>query len=603
MSLFEELKRRNVVRMAVLYAIATWLILQIADVLFDQLDVPAWAFRLVLGLLVLGFPIALIFAWVFELTPEGLKREREIDRNQSITHETGRKINITIVVLLVLAIAGLVIDRLIPEQSAGTQTPISASSTSETTTAQTDPVAVAENPLSIAVLPFINMSGDPENEYFSDGLSEELLNTLVQIRELKVTGRTSSFAFKGQNLDLREVGERLNVANVLEGSVRKAANRVRITAQLVKTDDGYHLWSETFDRELDDIFAIQQEIAEQVAKALSVTLLGLKQENPGETDNSEAYQLYLRGAHIFRRSPDELESLNTARSYYEQALALDPDYVSPIYGMFRYWNRMNRNGLEDLDTNRERMSAFAATLHQIAPESVEAMLAQAGVSLVTRDWPGAIRQFREARDRFPGSVETNILYGSTIAFLDEQEEGLTAIQAGAELDPLSMEAITRLANAQSRLGYCSELKNTVERALEIQPDAGRVRGYLGFCLLIRSEGPEQAVVWLEQEPIDFIRRTGMAIALGRLGKQQEADQELASMQADYGESASYQYAQVNAQWGQSDTALDWLQKALDVNDPGVLNMLIDPLLDPIRQEPRFKELLQQAGLDGDHQPE
>ncbi len=301
MSLFEELKRRNVVRMAVLYAVASWLILQIADVLFDQLDVPAWAFRLVLGMLALGFPFALLFSWIFELTPEGLKRERDVDRTQSITHQTGHKINITIIVLLVLAIGGLIANRLIPQQPTVVQTSTGEAGGAESATASTASPTQSGKDHSIAVLPFVNMSGDPDNEYFSDGLSEELLNSLAQIRELKVTGRTSSFAFKGQNLDLREIGERLDVANVLEGSVRKAANRVRITAQLIKTSDGYHLWSETFDRELDDIFAIQEEIAQKVAAALSITLLGGPAEAAGETHNTEAYQAYLRGAHVFRR--------------------------------------------------------------------------------------------------------------------------------------------------------------------------------------------------------------------------------------------------------------------------------------------------------------
>ena len=596
MSFFEELKRRNVVRMAVLYAVASWLLLQVADVLLDQLDVPGWAFRLVLGLLVLGFPFALIFSWVFELTPEGLKRERNVDRRQSITQQTGQKINIAIIVLLVLAIGGLIADRLFPEQPSAGQNTIGETSSAESTTGPIAQPAMAGSNLSIAVLPFVNMSGDPENEYFSDGLSEELLNTLVQIRELKVTGRTSSFAFKGQNVDLREVGERLNVANVLEGSVRKAANRVRITAQLVKTRDGYHLWSKTFDRELNDIFAIQQEIAEQVATALSVTLLGETAGAPGETHNAEAYQAYLRGAHLLRHAPDDPDSLQTARNHFEQALALDPDYISPLYGLFKYWDRLNRNGIGSFTDTAAEMKTIADKLQQLAPGSIEALLAQALTSQRSLDWQTAIALYREARDRYPGSVDTNISYGSALFSLDHPEDALAAVETGVELDPLSLEALSRLSNIQSQLGHCSEVEGLAKRALEIETNYGRVRGIMAYCLLISAKDPAEALRWLQHEPLGFLRRTGNAIAMHRLGRQQEAEQQLNLMKTEYADTASYQYAQVYAQWGQTEKALDWLQKALDVHDPGILGIGFDRLLDPLRQEPRFQVLLQQAGL-------
>ena len=596
MSFIEELKRRNVVRMAVLYGVASWLILQITDVLFDQLEVPGWAFRLVLILLATGFPFALIFAWVFELTPEGLKREREVDRSQSITQHTGRKINTTIVVLLVLAIGGLIADRLIPEKASAAPDVAGETNRAEGAGTAITPPGPAGNELSIAVLPFVNMSGDSENEYFSDGLSEELLNTLVQIPELKVTGRTSSFAFKGQNVDLRQVGEQLNVANVLEGSVRKAANRVRITAQLVKTADGYHLWSETFDRELDDIFAIQAEIAEKVAQALSVTLLGAGKQTAGETQNAEAYQAYLRGAHIFRRAPDDFDSLQSARAHFEQAIALDPAYVAPWYGMFNYWDRMYRNAHETFDVGFAEKRKLANRLEQLAPGSVEALLAQGSISWAERDWPGALARHTQALERFPGSVETNSLYGSLLSALGHPNEGLGYVKKGVKLDPLSLEALIRLVMANLQLGNCSEVRDIARRALEIEPESGRVHGYLAYCLLAQGGGAAEALDWLSQEPIGFIRYTGNAIALHQLGRQDEAARDLVLLHEDSADSAAYQYAQIHAQWGQPEQALDWLQKALDIGDPGVFNMGVDPFLDPIRQQSRFQDLMQQAGL-------
>ena len=277
-SFFEELKRRNVVKVAVLYMIASWLLLQVTDVLSSLLPVPEWAGSFVVMLLILGFFPAVIFSWVYEMTPEGLKKEKDIDRSQSITPETGHKINVLIVLLLLLAIGGLVVDRLVPEAEQVADPPPVAETTEEAV--QVDPAQLAAMKFapppdrSIAVLPFVNMSDDPGNEFFSDGISEELLNLLAKVPELQVTSRSSAFAFKGERIDIPEVAQKLNVAHILEGSVRKAGNQVRITAQLIQARSDTHIWSETYDRTLDNIFAIQDEIASEVVAQLKVTLLG-----------------------------------------------------------------------------------------------------------------------------------------------------------------------------------------------------------------------------------------------------------------------------------------------------------------------------------------
>ncbi len=262
MSIFAELKRRNVVRVSVLYGLAAWLILQVADVLVPALGLPDWVMRFVALLLILGFPLVFIFSWVYELTPEGLKKQHEVDLNQSITHETGRKINYLIGALAVLAIAVVVLERFVPRTA-----PDAAATGAAPVAAPAQAPVQAASP-SIAVLPFADMSAGKDQEYFADGLSEELLNLLAKLPELRVIGRTSSFQFKGRNEDLRVIGEKLNVAHILEGSVRKSGEKVRITAQLIKATDGSHLWSETYDRTLDDIFVVQDEIAGEVVKAL-----------------------------------------------------------------------------------------------------------------------------------------------------------------------------------------------------------------------------------------------------------------------------------------------------------------------------------------------
>jgi TolB-like protein/tetratricopeptide (TPR) repeat protein len=601
MSFFNELKRRNVIRMVLLYAVAGWVVLQIADVLFDPLGLPEWTFRLVLGLLLLGFPFALIFAWVFEMTPQGLRRERDIDPATSIVAHTGRKMNILIVGLLVVAIAGLVIDRLIPEHGATIPTAPDAAGSGEP--ADVPPAESTISNQSIAVLPFVNMSGDAENEYFSDGLSEELLNALVRFGGLKVTGRTSSFAFKGQRLDMREIGRRLNVANVLEGSVRKAGNRVRITAQLVKTSDGYHLWSDTFDRELDDIFAIQQEIADHVADALHATLLGGPPVNEpvvtsGRRD-AGAYEEYLRGRYIWQRDPDSRESLDRAQSHFEQALLIDPQYADALWGIFQVWDRMNRNGHVPFSDSLEEMQRYAAELEQRAPGSDRALMASARIATVRYEYARSEAYLEQAAERYPGSAD---VWGEYAAILNNQrkyDRAIDAINLAAQLDPLSLEVMRWKAFILQRMRDCDGLEQVMQRALEMEPDAGRFRYYLAMCIYETTGDTARALPLAETEPLRFAYYTGLAILYDAQGDRQRAQEHVDQMLTAYGDAASYQYGQIYTQWGEYETALVWLANALEIRDPGIIQSADDPLLYPLRDDPRFQQILRKAGHDLD----
>jgi TolB-like protein/Tfp pilus assembly protein PilF len=316
--LFGELKRRNVFKVGAAYVVMAWLIAQGVDVFLENFGAPEWVIKTILLLLVAGLPVALFFAWAFELTPEGIKKEKDVDRSQSITHETGRKLDYTIIAVLLVALTWFAWDKF-------STTPPAAIEAA----APTEAVAPAEAAKSIAVLPFVNMSEDASNEYFSDGISEEILNALAKVKELKVAGRTSSFAFKGQNDDLRKIGETLGVENILEGSVRKSGDQVRITAQLIQVDTGFHLWSESYDRKLENVFAIQDEIANAILIELKATLL------EGEAEliqvaraDSQAYDLYLLGK---QRMYDRTKlSLESAAELLDQAIAIDPDYA-PAY--------------------------------------------------------------------------------------------------------------------------------------------------------------------------------------------------------------------------------------------------------------------------------
>ena len=321
-SLFAELKRRNVYKVAFAYVVVGWVVLQVAEFLQPLLQLPQWTVSLALYIGIIGFPFALLFAWAFELTPDGLRLTEHVDKDASITAKTGKTLNRTIIALMGVAILLLVGERLYntdPETAP------------DTDVAQATAEDGAPGQQSIAVLPFVNMSKDPDQEYFSDGISEELLNGLAKISELQVAARTSSFAFKGQNTDITEIGKQLKVGTVLEGSVRKAGNRVRITAQLINVDDGYHLWSETYDRELDDIFAIQDEISRAIVEALKVHLTDAELEvSTAQPVDVEAYNFFLLARHNQRLRTES--ALELAVTQYQQALDEAPDYAPAYVG-------------------------------------------------------------------------------------------------------------------------------------------------------------------------------------------------------------------------------------------------------------------------------
>jgi TolB-like protein/Tfp pilus assembly protein PilF len=327
MSLYTELKRRNVFRVAIAYLAMAWLLTEVVGTLFPVFGIPDWGVRLVVVLLALGFVPTLVFSWVYELTPEGLKREREVVREASITVRTARRLDLFTIVLIVVALSFIVADRVWLTPALELRSKASAEVLTEQSQKNPSQDTHAQYPSnSIAVLPFVNMSDDVDNEYFSDGVTEEILNALAQISELKVVGRTSSFAFKGQSDDLRRIGTALNVAHILEGSVRKSGNRVRITAQLIKVDDGYHLWSESYDRELNDIFAIQDEIASTIIQQLKVQLLAARQPTAAAArTNPEAYELYLLAKQ--RISERKRLSLETAAEMLDKAIELDPEFA------------------------------------------------------------------------------------------------------------------------------------------------------------------------------------------------------------------------------------------------------------------------------------
>jgi len=402
MSLFSELKRRNVIRVGIAYAVVAWLVMQFADVVLNNITAPEWVFKTIMLLLAIGFPIVLVFAWAFEMTPEGIKREKDVDRTQSITPQTGKKLDRIIIAGLVVIIIGMGIERF---WFAEHESPAVKQAPTDTQTAgQVDqpPTADAESEAqgqSVAVLPFVAMSSGDDDGYFADGLTEEILNSLARLPELLVTARTSSFHFKDQNLPIPEVAAALGVKNVVEGSVRRSGDRVRITAQLIRADDGFHLWSETYDRTLEDVFAVQEDIAENIAETLDVVLNEDKRQRMRDAriDNVEAFVAYQKGVEMMGRAhstSDPIDLLPEANAYFDQALAIVPSITNALlertdlYGHMIYNNAIGVGSFTqaDLENAREEILKGLSQAARYAQSEGQRAYLEAERAEFTDDW-------------------------------------------------------------------------------------------------------------------------------------------------------------------------------------------------------------------------
>ena len=423
-----ELKRRNVVRVAIAYAVVSWLLLQLADVVLDNIEAPTWVFQATLLLLVIGFPVAIIFAWAFELTPEGLKKEKDINRSESITHVTGRKLDYLIIAALVLALGFFTFDKFV----------LGPSRDAELVQATTESRKSKIPDKSIAVLPFVNMSDDPGNEYFSDGIAEELLNVLIKVEGLRVVSRTSSFAFKGKDVSIPNIARELNVNYVLEGSVRKAGNKVRVTAQLIDVRTDSHLWSGTYDRELEDIFAIQDEISGQIVKALKVALGAGGQEPTAHaekpTENLEAFELYLRGRYFWQRRGED--NIRHAIDLFEQATKLDPQFA-------RAWSSLAAAHItlptysDALVAEQFPLAVFAAQKALILDDSLaEAYAVLGDVARHDRKWAEAKAHHLRAIVSEPKNSTAHLWYGEHLLSVGRVRDALEETLIAYQLDPL-----------------------------------------------------------------------------------------------------------------------------------------------------------------------
>ncbi|MBO6621770.1 MAG: tetratricopeptide repeat protein [Balneola sp.] len=526
----QELKRRNVFKVAVAYAIAGWLIIQIVATVFPAFEFPGWTTQFVIILVGIGFPLALIFAWAFELTPEGLKKSKEVDITESVTDRTGKKLNGIIISVLSVAVFFLIVERVFFAKSSILED-AQTSATVETA--------------SIAVLPFVNMSSDSENEYFSDGLSEELLNALAKVEDMRVAGRTSSFKFKGQNENLSEIGAELGVAHILEGSVRKDGNRVRITAQLIKVDDGYHLWSETYDRELDNIFAIQEEISRRVLDQLKVFLLP---EDEAElesipTSDIEAYDAYLKANQlIINRDIDEI---NVAIELYNTAIKLDPSFAQAHAKLAHTYQLQNYYGNVPEEKAVESVLRHAQIAMDLNNQIGESHLAMGVYHDITRDFEKAQEFYLRSLELNPNLTDVyNLLGNIYIDELDEEEKWKEMVKQMYEVDPLNPLAIYN----KGRVGLNEEDLEMAEEyfLMNMKKNPEFIPSYIGLAFM-KSNAPvskfdESFIAVHKAYSLDNNFTRSLSIMIYRLitlGMQEPATHYMDIMQRNFPESDDY----------------------------------------------------------------
>ncbi|NJD31304.1 MAG: hypothetical protein FIB04_05395 [Gammaproteobacteria bacterium] len=542
MRLIAELKRRKVFQTAAIYAAAAWLLLQVAGLLLQMLEVPAWGLKLVFVVLLVGFPLALVLSWMHQITPQGIRREVDIPPPERVAEA---------------------------------------------------PPAVGATDNSIAVLPFDNMSDDPSNAHFADGLSEELLNLLARMPGLRVVARTSSFSFRGRAVDAATIAHELKVAHLLEGSVRKAGNRVRITAQLIRAADSSHVWSQAYDRDLGDIFAIQDEIAAAVVDELEMKLLGKAAPRSSPTD-TEAYTHFLRGRHFselasatgYRQSVQELEA----------ALAIDPGFA-PAWATLGavYWGAANNSLIEYAEGTRRARECSERAL-AIDPNLAEPMSLLGYFDVVDGvDHDGGMRRLERGRELEPCNPRILTRVANIAIRGGRLDDAVRYCQQALRADPLSPLVHAVYGNACLFAGRLDEAEALRRKVLELSP--GWLSGHFHLARIqLAKNDPAAALGEIRQEQSDFWRLTGLALVQHALGNREESDAALRGLMQMDTSGAAYQLAQVHAFRGEIDAAFEWLDRAGATHDAGLTFARVDPLLRGLHDDARWGPLLERNGL-------
>jgi len=577
---FAELKRRNVYKVAIAYAVVAWLLMQIATQVFPFLEIPNWAIRLVIMLIVIGFPIALVIAWAFELTPEGLKRTEFAD-------ELPKKSARSRAWIYVVIVAGAISVGLF---FFGRYTATSKQSVS------------AELPdKSIAVLPFENLSRDPDNAYFADGIQDEILARLSKIADLKVISRTSTQKYKSAPDNLREIAKQLGVANILEGSVQRAADQVRVNVQLINALNDAHLWSDIYDRKLTDIFAVESDIAKAIADTLQAKLTGAEKQMIAAqpTSDTVAYELYLKGRLLWSRRGGD--NIRQAIAFYEQAIERDPNYALAYAGLAEAYVTL------PFYTSTAPREAFPkAKTAALKALQLDDKLAEAHAGLAfvlcTRDVDiaGSISEFQRAIALNSNYATAHQWYGyCPLTASGRFDEAIAEAKRSIELDPLLPIINTNLGTNLIYARRYDEAIAQLRRTLEIDPTFYYARYALGMALQLKGDMPGAITEYTKAQQLsdDLAAPVLLAAAKAQSGDKDAAVRMLAELE----ELSQHRY--VRAYWrallclslGNRDDAIRWLEQSIaDYEGPHITFIKVDPLLDPLRGDPRFESLVQKV---------
>ncbi len=606
MSFLHELKRRNVFRVGAAYLAGAWLLIEVAGTLFPVFGIPDWGIRFMVIVLALGLVPAIVFSWVYELTPEGLKRDKDVERVAPPIHETGKKLDRIIIALLVLALSYFVLDKFVLDHGpvAGTtaRTEVGHAVKHKSETALPDK--------SIAVLPFTNMGPEPAEEYFSDGLTEELIGALAKVDGLRVTARTSAFAFKGVNRDIRELGERLNVRTVLEGSVRREQNHVRVTAQLINVQDGYHLWSESYDYELKSVLLLQETIARAIVGALRVQLSSKADEQlkANAVVDPEAYDLYLKGRYYWARltTGGFLQSIEA----FQKAIAIEPDYAPPRAGLANAFSFAGYFGVMPPREAFPRSISEADIALTLDPESSEALVAR-GMACLVYEWDldCARDKLRLALELSPNFSMAHWAYTEYLMVVDPSAALSSALRALA-LDPLSLPIMNLVAFNYLDQKMFAEAIRMDEEMIAMDSTFAAAHWNLGIIHTLhgRYEQAEDALAKAVEYSGGMPSSLAMqAYAHARSGDKARALEILAELEnrrnsPDRGYVAPVLIAHVYEGLGKTEDAMKWLEKAVMERDGWLVFLNAYPRFESLRSEPRFQDILKGVGLPAiDHQ--
>ncbi len=600
-SFFAELKRRNVYKVAVAYAVVAWLLLQAASIFFPAFDAPAWVMKIFIIVIIFGFPVALIFSWAFEITPEGIKLESEIEPSRSIKRRTGRKIVAVTIALAVVAV-GLFAYQFVRSRS--------------TITPQQSEAATEQPNKSIAVLPFDNLSDDKSNAYFTEGVQDEILTRLAKVADLKVIARTSTQRFKSVPENLPDIAKQLGVANILEGSVQKVGDQVRVNVQLINALTNAHLWAEIYDRKLTDIFAVESDIAKTIADTLQAKLSSSAEHVLASrpTENPEAHELYLKGRYFWNRRTGA--NLQKAADYFQQAIGKDPAYALAYSGLadchvlLPAYAELGSNPRDELPKALEA-SRKAVELDDTLGEA-HTSLARALASDL--QLPAAMSEFKRAIELNPNYATAHQWFGECLQSQGHLEEALAELKRAQELDPLSLIELKRaqeldplsliinsvLGFALDTVGKGDEAIAQLHKTLEIDPNFTNAHGQLGNVLEHRGRLNE-AIVEYEKcynsgapDPIDLANRAAAYFLAGRKAEAQQDWDKLKSL-SERQYVPAYSMAVVQVAFGNEDEAIRLLEKSYEDRAPfdsaDLGWILVDHRLDSLRNDPRFKKLI------------